>query len=72
MARERVIEITINDPETVLQLQRYRQFLADEDGVNGSMEQIIEGIALAFMDEHDNFRAWCTKQALANAEGAHA
>ena len=72
MARERVIEITINDPATVLQLQRYRQFLAEEDGVNGSMEQIIEGMALAFMDEHDNFRVWCTKHATATAKGVHA
>lgn len=72
MAQQRVIEITISDPKTVLLLRSYRKFLAEEDGVKGSMQQIVEGMALAFMDDHDNFRAWCTKRALAATRGTHA
>ena len=72
MARQKVIEITISDPETVLLLRGYRRFLAEEDGVRGSMQQIIEGMALAFMDDHDNFRTWCAKRALSAPRGAHA
>ena len=72
MAHKRVIEISISDPETILLLQCYHQFLAEEDGVTGSMGKIVEGMALAFMDEHDNFRAWCTKRALATSGGTQA
>nr|WP_199044340.1 hypothetical protein [Dyella sp. ASV24] len=71
MASKRVIQITISDPATVLLLQRYRQFLVEEESVGGSMQQIVEGIALAFMDEHDSFRAWCTKRAPADTTETH-
>lgn len=69
MARKRVIEISISDPETILLLQSYRQFLVEEDGVNGTMQQIVEGMALTFMDDHDDFRAWCRKRALSASKG---
>lgn len=72
MARKRVIQITISDPGTVLLLQSYRKFLVEEESVDGSMQQIVEGMALAFMDEHDGFRAWCTNRALADAQETRA
>lgn len=69
MARPRVIEIRISDPETVLLLERYRQFLAEEDCVEGSMGQIVEGMVLAFLDDHVRFGAWCKQRALAASNG---
>ena len=69
MARPRVIEIRISDPETVLLLERYRQFLAEEDCVEGSMRQIVEGMALAFLDDHERFGTWCKQHALAASNG---
>lgn len=69
MARPRVIEITISDPATILLLRRYRQFLAEQDCVEGSMGQIVEGMALAFMDDHERFGDWCRQRALAASNG---
>lgn len=57
------LTITINDPETILKLQRYRQFLAEEDVVDGSMDQIAEGMMLGHMGDHDRFLDWCVSNA---------
>jgi hypothetical protein len=56
-----MLTITFSDPETILALQRYKQYITLEDGVESAsdeMDQICEGLVLACLDEHRGFAKW--------------
>jgi hypothetical protein len=53
-----VLVITITDPETVVLLERYRQYVDQVDGERGTLDQLAEGLMLGMLDEHNRFREW--------------
>lgn len=61
------ITVTITDPATIQLLARYRQFIAQEDQVEGTLDQAAEGLILGCLDEHDRFNTWCHDQPAAQA-----
>lgn len=52
------IIIKITDPETAALLRQYTQYIAQVDGVTGSLSQVAEGLVLGYLDEHSQFREW--------------
>lgn len=56
------ITVTIDDAATIQLLARYRQFIAQEDLVEGTLDQAAEGLILGCLDEHHRFNAWCQDQ----------
>jgi hypothetical protein len=62
------ITVKIDDPATIQLLARYRQFISQEDHVEGTLDQAAEGLILGCLDEHHRFNAWCQYQAAAEAE----
>jgi len=61
------ITVTITDPATIQLLARYRQFIAQEDQVEGTLDQAAEGLILGCLDEHHRFNTWCQDQPAAQA-----
>jgi len=61
--------ITIEDPDTILLLQKYRRFIAQEDAVDGSMDEIAEGLILGLLDEHRRFASWCKENPTVHRSG---
>lgn len=57
------MQITISDPDTIQAIQRYALFVETVDGVTGTIDQLAEGLILGMLDEHWQFRAWCTAAA---------
>ncbi|MDI9239449.1 hypothetical protein QLQ15_11095 [Lysobacter sp. LF1] len=50
--------ISITDPDTVVLLERYRQYVDQVDGEKGTLDQLAEGLMLGMLDEHNRFREW--------------
>jgi hypothetical protein len=67
------ITVTIDDPATIQLLTRYRQFIAQEDNAEGTLDQAAEGLILGCLDEHHRFNVWCqdpATQAFAKTDSA--
>lgn len=56
------ITVVIDDPATIQLLAKYRQFIAQEDFVEGTLDQAAEGLLLGCLDEHHRFNTWCKNQ----------
>lgn len=56
------LTITVTDPATIDLLARYRQFIKDEDGTGGSITEMIEGLVVGCLDDHERFTSWCRRQ----------
>ncbi len=53
-----MLTITISDPDTIALLQKYQRFIEQTDSVDGSLDQIAEGLILGSIDEHPQFTQW--------------
>jgi hypothetical protein len=58
--------IRIDDPRTIELLCRYAQFIAVDQGVDGSIDEHAEGLMLACLDDNAAFMRW---EALQLADG---
>jgi hypothetical protein len=56
------LTITIDDPDTILLLKKYRRFISQEDAVDGTMDQIAEGLILTMLDDNGRFADWVRTQ----------
>jgi hypothetical protein len=52
------MNLHLNDAKIGKILDRYRMYLEQEEGLQASKSDIVEGIVLYFLDEHPQFRAW--------------
>lgn len=51
--------INITDPQTIALLQKYRQYVSQVERVDGSLDEIAQGLVIGCIDENSEFRHWC-------------
>ena len=59
------ITVKITDPKTLELLRQYKQYVAQKDGVSGSINQLVEGLMIGCLDEHRRFREWSQQRKVA-------
>jgi len=55
----------ISDAKTLELLRQYKQYVAQEDGVTGSINQLAEGLMVGCLDEHHRLREWSQQREVA-------
>lgn len=52
------LTITVTDPATIELLAQYRRFIESEDGTKGTITEVVEGLIVGCMDDHQRFAMW--------------
>ncbi|HET6432976.1 hypothetical protein [Dyella sp.] len=52
------MKLNLKNAEVRRMLDLYCKYLDQEEGLRASMDDIVEGIVLYFLDEHPQFRDW--------------
>lgn len=62
------LTITVTDQTTIGLIRLYRQYVREQDQIEGTVRDLAEGLVITFLDEHHRFREWRK----ANAMNTHA
>lgn len=57
------LTLVINDPQTIKLLLKYRTFLEQEDGLQGTLNEVAAGLVVGCLDENLRFTRWTREHA---------
>lgn len=60
------LTLTFDDPQTVALLLQYSQFIRQEDGVEGTLQEVAAGLVVGCLDEHHRFAKWAKENRAAS------
>ncbi|MCD0253124.1 hypothetical protein JWH16_04545 [Xanthomonas campestris pv. campestris] len=52
------LTLTFNDPQTIALLLQYSKFLKQEEGLDGTLQEIAAGLVVGSLDENISFTQW--------------
>lgn len=53
------LNITITDPQTIALLRQYSHYISQVEQIEGTLDELAQGLVVGCIDEHPAFRRWC-------------